>query len=893
MKEKHPIVKAIARIIFYLGRKVLSLRYRVTLKGVKNIDPNKPVLFLPNHQAVVDPMILVSYLYPHKNVVPVITSSYYDLPVLKLFFKNWGAVRVSDLAKGSRNVNVLRDITESAINAFNHNRSIVIYPSGQLMGQGFEKILNKKGAFEIVNHLPDDVQVVGVRISGLWGSMWSKAWNGQSPVFISKLLKGLYYMIANVFIFIPRRKVSICFEDLSGQCRLKAKENKEVFNRFLEDFYNVEGEQDPLYIKHYFYGAKPKRELPKNIKGSIKYMAIEKEQERPSSFPVVITKGVRSIVSNQLQVNTDEASAHTHLVNDLGADSIKLVEIIKDIEHKFQVEISGEISDINTLGDLYLLASGLSGKTTPLPRCSFKKNYPFNNFIKVDRVDSIPAQFVRRFTSNNHLSFCYDAMLGETTRKEFFLKTCVVAELIKKKCKKKHVGIMLPALQSSGILIMATYLAGKVPVMLNWTVGQKILEHCVNEVAVDTIFTASSFVDKIKEQLPDAIYKKLVFMDKEVPKIPLFTKIKGFIKSKYPKRFYRFSEVNETAVILFTSGSESMPKVVPLSHKNIIQDLKGTLELVYLDRNSILLGYLPPFHSFGFSVLFILPVLTGVRIAYSPDPTDGKALVRLLKHTGSSLVVTAPSFLKIILNNAVKEDLTSLKYVVSGAEALSTEVQKYLNQMAPQATLLEGYGITECAPVLSLNPLRQQKAGSVGKVIKGVSCRITDLETGKILAANQEGMIHFRGDNIFKGYPDQNIPSPFVTIENKQYYRTGDLGYIDQDGFLFITGRLKRFIKIAGEMISLPFIESLLNDSYGNDEEISLAVEGSDRLTPPCLVLFTTKPIALTEVNKLLQSKNAPAIAKISRIDLIEEIPMLGTGKIDYKLLRERVEIER
>jgi long-chain-fatty-acid--[acyl-carrier-protein] ligase len=890
MKEKHPIVKAIAKIIFYIGRAVLSLRYRVTLKGVKNIDPNKPVLFLPNHQAVVDPMILVSYLYPHKNVVPVVTSSYYDLPVLKLFFKNWGAVRVSDLVKGSRNVNVLKDITDSAINAFKHNRSIVIYPSGQLTGQGYEKILNKKGAFEIVNHLPDDVQVVGVRISGLWGSMWSKAWNGQSPDFVSKLLKGLFYMIANVFIFIPRRKVSIWFEDLSGQCRLKAKENKAVFNRFLEDYYNVEGEQDPVYVKHYFYGAKPKRELPKNIKGSIKYMAIEKEQERPLSFPVVITKGVRSIVGNHLQVNTDEAFAYTHLVNDLGADSIKLVEIIKDIERKFHVEISGEISDINTLGDLYLLASGLSQKTKPLPQCSFKKCYPFNNFIKVDRVDSIPAQFVRRFTSNNHLSFCYDAMLGETTRKEFFLKTCVVAELIKKKCKKKHVGIMLPALQSSGMLIMATYLAGKVPVMLNWTVGKKILEHCVNEVAVDTIFTASSFVEKIKEQLPDAIYNKLVFLDKEVPKINLFTKIKGFFKSKYPKRFYHFSDVDETAVILFTSGSESMPKVVPLSHKNIIQDLKGTLELVYLDRNSILLGYLPPFHSFGFSVLFILPALTGVRVAYSPDPTDGKALVRLLKHTSSSLVVTAPSFLKILLNNAVKDDLTSLKYVVSGAEALSTEVLKYLNHMAPQATLLEGYGITECAPVLSLNPLRHQKVGSVGKIIKGVSCRITDLGTGKILSANQEGMIHFRGDNIFKGYPDHNIPSPFVTIENKQYYKTGDLGYIDQDGFLFITGRLKRFIKIAGEMISLPFIESILNDRYGDDEEISLAVEGSDQLTPPCLVLFTTKPITLTEVNNLLKEKDAPAIAKISRIDLMEKIPLLGTGKIDYKLLRERVE---
>jgi len=276
MKEKHPVVKALAQLIFFIGRRMLSLRYKVRLSKPQHIDPNKPVLFLPNHQAVVDPMILVSFLYPIKNVVPVVTSSYYDLPVLKQFFKNWGAVRVSDLEKGSRNLNVLKDITDSAIEAFKSGKSLVIYPAGQIAGQGFEKILNKKGAFEIVKGLPDDVQIVGVRISGLWGSMWSKAWTGNSPDFIKNVLKGFYYALVNVLFFMPKRIVNIHFEDLSVVLREKSVEDKQRFNELLENYYNQKGEENATFIKHYFYGPTLKRELPKNIKGSVKHVAVSK-----------------------------------------------------------------------------------------------------------------------------------------------------------------------------------------------------------------------------------------------------------------------------------------------------------------------------------------------------------------------------------------------------------------------------------------------------------------------------------------------------------------------------------------------------------------------------------------------------------------------------------------
>ncbi len=886
MKEKHPIVKAIAQLIFLLGRIILSIRYKVRLERIKDIDKKRPILFLPNHQAVVDPMLLVSFLYPHKNIVPMITSSYYDLPVLKLFFKNWGAVRISDLERGSRNTNVLNEITESAIKAFKYQKSIVIYPSGQIASQGFEKIQNKKGAYEIVRNLPSNVQVVGVRINGLWGSQWSKAWNGQSPNFGINILKGIFYTLANILLFMPRRKVSLYFEDITDEAIKFSAENKQTFNQFLENFYNANGEEPVKFLKHYFYSPALKRDIPKNLKPSDS--TINKPITLNESFPKIIIKEVNQIVKKHLQLETDNINTHTHLINDLGADSINIVEIIKDIEIHFNVETQNDISDIKNVIHLYQLANGdLQSKIT-LPPCSFSNNNLFHDYIKVQTADNIPSLFLKRFTKNNDLPFCYDSMLGETNRKDFFLKVCVVSEIIKKNCNEEYVGIMLPALQSTSLLIMATYFAGKVPVMLNWTVGQSILDHCINESGVKYIFSASSFIDKIKDQLSDNAKNKLIYLDKEIPKTSIYTKIKGAFKSKLPRYFFRFDKINQTAVILFTSGSENLPKTVELTHENIIHDLKGTLELLDLERNRVLMAFLPPFHSFGFTVLSILPLITGTRTVYSPDPTDGRALVRIIKHTGASILVTAPSFYKIILNNAVPEDLAHIKYIVSGAEALSHDLIEYSNSIIPQAHLLEGYGITECSPVLSLNPLQKQKRGSVGKIIKGVDCKILDLDTNLPLNNNETGMICVKGKNIFNGYKDKNIASPFIEIDNEMYYKTGDLGYLDEEDYLFITGRLKRFIKIGGEMVSLPFIENILEEHFGDHDEKILAVEGNDKVQPPRIVLFTRKPITLNEANELLRLKKAPLIAKITRIELVEEIPLLGTGKVDYKVLKEK-----
>jgi len=433
-------------------------------------------------------------------------------------------------------------------------------------------------------------------------------------------------------------------------------------------------------------------------------------------------------------------------------------------------------------------------------------------------------------------------------------------------------------------------MAGKIPVMLNWTVGKKVLEHCMETAGVEVILSADGFIKKIEEQLPESIKSKLVLLDKEIPKISIISKIKGLIVSKFPKQLLDYKHINETAVILFTSGSEALPKAVPLTHLNITNDLHGTFELIRFENTTIFLGFLPPFHSFGFTALVACPLVSGIRIAYTPNPTDAREVLKILKHTRANMLVGTPGFLKMFMAVGSAYYFKSVRYVISGAEAMPMAVKELFDKLTTDAKLLEGYGITECAPILSANPVDKQKMNSVGKFLPGVEHVIIDLETGKEVQPGQAGMIYVRGENVFHGYLGKETVNPFEEINGTTYYKTGDLGYLDEDGYLFITGRLKRFIKIAGEMISLPFIEKILLEKYGDQEKQVLAVEGSDKTTPAQIVVFTTLPINLDEINDYLIKNGVAPIAKIRRLVEMDEIPVLGTGKTDYKVLRKMIE---
>ena len=253
MQKPGTFLLLLSKIITFNIRILLRTRYKISIKGSEVLRYNSPMFILPNHQALIDPFILLSHIYRFTTVTPVISEKYFDLPVVKTFFRRVGAVRVSDLEKGNRDTQVLKVITRSVIKGFNRGNNIILYPSGQIAGQGSEKIFNKKSAHHIVRKLPEDIHVVGVRISGLWGSMFSKARTGKSPDFFVQLSKGLFYVLANLIFFMPKRTVTIEFEDLTTEAKRIALEGQKPFNSFLEDFYNLSGEEETNFLKHYFY----------------------------------------------------------------------------------------------------------------------------------------------------------------------------------------------------------------------------------------------------------------------------------------------------------------------------------------------------------------------------------------------------------------------------------------------------------------------------------------------------------------------------------------------------------------------------------------------------------------------------------------------------------------
>ncbi len=873
-------------IIFAISRFLLSLRYKVEIKGLDILNKEGSYLILPNHQALVDPQIMVSQLWKKIRIVPVVTEGMYNVPVLHSILKNINAICVSDLSTGSRDTDVLKNVTSKISLSLEAGNSVLLYPSGQITGQAYEKIFNKKSAHNLVMDLPPNTRVIAVRIRGLWGSMWSRAWDGKSPNLTTTYLKAIGYVFANLLFFCPRRKICIDIEDITDYAKELARNDTKAFNDGLEHFYNKYGEDPLLYLRHFFYASKLLRQIPGKIEGSVAD-AQGLDAEQKTVIPPELLDEVLTVLSEELSIPTTGVTVHSNFTIDMGIDSISMVAIITEIESHFKV-IAPDVANIKTVHDLCLVAMGHADIKMILKDSNFGTSKLPPQKIRVEGNKTIHEHFVRTFTQYPNEPFVWDNILGSTSRKEFYLKTMVVAEIIKKEVPSEYVGIMLPALQSTTLLVAATYMARKTPVMLNWTVGPQVLQHCVNTANISHIITAGTFFDRVRDKLTDDVKDKCIFFEKKVREASLVLKLKGLLQSKLKQTFT--IQPNDLAVILFTSGSESLPKAVPLTHKNILRDMEASFNHLDTGNDSVFLSFLPPFHSFGFTILTIVPLVTAMKVAYTPDPTATRDIIEILKHTQANTMLATPTFLKMILAISNKVDLKNVRLVVTGAESLQPAIiEDFKSKAAEGAEIIEGYGITECSPALTLNPPGKQKIKSVGTFISTVEHLIVDLQKGEPVAQGAEGMILVRGDNVFAGYIDPAVSSPFVTVNDKEYYKTGDLGYVDSDGYLFITGRLKRFIKIAGEMISLPAIEQVLLDKYGSTEEVVLAIEGSDALEIPQIVLFSIQNIDLSEANQFLRNSGFSNLVKLHKTVTLQEIPLLGTGKTDYKVLKEMI----
>jgi long-chain-fatty-acid--[acyl-carrier-protein] ligase len=453
---------------------------------------------------------------------------------------------------------------------------------------------------------------------------------------------------------------------------------------------------------------------------------------------------------------------------------------------------------------------------------------------------------------------------------------------------------MLPASVACDTAFLALHLAGKLPVLLNWTTGPANLAHAAQLMGLTHVITSRAFLDRAGVSVEGVQYLFLEELRGKISKVELLRKLlrvrwfPGRVRKLVPK-----VPADRPAVVLFTSGSERAPKAVPITHANILVQMKAGIDTLSLTRREIILGFLPAFHSFGIAATSMLPLIGGMRVVHHPDPTDAAGLARKTAAYRPTMLVGTPTFVSYILERAKPGDLDSLTMIVVGAERCPPSLYERAARLAPHAALLEGYGITECSPVVAVNHPQRNRPGTVGQPLPVVEIQVVDLETEKPLPRNTMGMLWVSGPTIFPGYIGFEGPSPFRERDGKRWYVTGDLAEVSDDNFIKLAGRLKRFLKAGGEMISLPALEEPFTKRFPPTEEgPRVAVEGMEIDHGRRIVLFSTEPITLADANALLMGEGFRGVMRLDEVRRVDKIPVLGTGKTDYKALRAMLSAE-
>jgi acyl-[acyl-carrier-protein]-phospholipid O-acyltransferase/long-chain-fatty-acid--[acyl-carrier-protein] ligase len=496
-----------------------------------------------------------------------------------------------------------------------------------------------------------------------------------------------------------------------------------------------------------------------------------------------------------------------------------------------------------------------------------------------------------------------DGMDGRARKRGDLLAASIaLSRWIKKHCPGDRVAIVLPPSVGAVVANVGVTLANKVPVNMNFTSGRTALQSAINRGQVSQAISAKLFMKRLEDfPWPQEVHRLEEVMVKLKPRIILWRIISAVTPAwllsdllGLPRKPDR-----EEAVLLFTSGSSGEPKGVVLSHRNVLGNVQQFGSMLNLGREDSVMASLPFFHSFGCTVTLWYPLIGGVRSVTYPTPVDVVKNAEIIERHKISLLVTTPTFLRGYLKRAEPKQFASIKLLVTGAEKLPRELAESFEEKFGKH-VLEGYGLTETSPVVSTNlpdpaPSRpddtvqpSDRAGSVGKLLPGEAAQIRDPETDALLSPHELGMLWLKGPNIFEGY--LNEPERTAEVLRDGWFKTGDLGRLDEDGFLYIEGRLSRFSKIAGEMVPHETIEAKIVEalSLKTEEERVVAIVGvPDRAKGEALVLLATQVLSAEKIREHLLAAGLPNLWIPRTIKLVEKIPILGSGKLDLGKCKE------
>ena len=456
---------------------------------------------------------------------------------------------------------------------------------------------------------------------------------------------------------------------------------------------------------------------------------------------------------------------------------------------------------------------------------------------------------------------------------------------------QQRVGIVFPPGLGGYIANLAVVLAGKVPVNFNFTLGPAAIEDCIRKADVDCVLTAAAVQAKVPDfPWPVEGVRDVVEELKQLPKVKALSFLAAVkcLPAKWLASFLKVPAVggDSEAGLLFTSGSSGEPKGVVLTHRNILGNCAQILATDVLSHGEKLVANLPIFHSFGFTVTLWYPVFSGCQVVSVPSPLDVKKTAEAVEAEGATVLVGTPTFLRPYLKRVKPEALKTLNYVVAGAEKTPDGFTQQWEETFG-SVYLEGYGLTETSPVVSINLPGRSRIGSVGQLLQGMAARILDPDTLKELPVDRKGVLALKGANVFPGYLED--PNRTAMVKQGDWLITGDLARIDSDGFLYIEGRLSRFSKIGGEMVPHGTVEHALNTAFALLEAESplLAVAGRpDTVKGEVLVLISAIDLELNEVREKLSDAGLANLWIPREVIRVEAIPTLATGKLDLRAIQ-------
>ncbi len=526
-------------------------------------------------------------------------------------------------------------------------------------------------------------------------------------------------------------------------------------------------------------------------------------------------------------------------------------------------------------------------------------------------LDPIPLAWLRSAKRYGNEPCLADAS-ATTTLSGYKTLIAVIAfsRLIRRRSQEQNIGLLLPTSSPGIITNMAALLLNKTVVNLNYTAKPQALIAAIENAEVSSLYTSRRFIKKLEQRGIDLIELltrvQVIYLEDMKEEIGMFTKLSLLILTKVlPARvlyalFGRRASIDHPAAILFSSGSEGEPKGVILSHRNIMANIRQVSDVSDMHEEVTIMATLPLFHAFGLTIAGLMPMVEGIPVIFHPDPREVLTIAKAIAKHQATVYFSTSTFLRLLNQNRRIHPLMldSLRVVVTGAERLNPEVRDAF-KLKFNKDIYEGYGTTETTPVASCNIPDQidqmgwkvqqgNKPGTVGMPLPGGSFRIVDPDTLETLPTGEDGLILFGGPQVMLGYLNdpEKTDDVIVQLDNKRWYKTGDKGHLDQDGFLTIVDRYSRFAKIGGEMISLGAIESAIGKLLPENIEV-LTTAIPDGKKGEKVILLIAGDIDHDEMKGLIEQSGLNPLMRPAELINIEAIPKLGSGKNDFSLAKQ------